>query len=568
MTNADSENRHDSEESKRFEELMRRWDIKLPTGFPPTARGFLGESHLQIPMCLEELLAKWCYERFATPFDAVEALRQGNNIGEASASLFWYCYSLLQGFSGEIRWLFREVAEHGVDKGQVLVDRIEVIMSQLNKMREKVFTVNDIKYPLTKQVKWGKPYVEVIVSAALIILRSREQKWHHDVRKLITDTYEVIGDIPIGESGHEVQIGITDLQMERVGDYEYILTGDIFYFLTMIACIVVWDSYANISSKQGKYKDALAAHIKALDYYLRTLIGEWCGEVVWAEDELSFLRLPYSESNLADAEMVKRIINTWEQAKESLRTDEDWQEAACLLDRLRELSSYVLYKCTEEDVSKVFELKDIDELEDYLHKEVIYCCCQAKVLKHLHHSTEWPQKKMRREILRRYFFSGELLRQFEKGTYNLLENAEADWYDKKFLSMAEHIRKALECEIIATLPFLRSKIEQADDECLPITRIKRAIRGDEAVRNQIDLLPIEKSSKTWLKKAVPGFIEKLLEVRHFYKENCPSGTTARDKIREMKNMAETVHREFFGINCEGVLPRLMKLKTAIRAREK
>jgi hypothetical protein len=103
---------------------------------------------------------------------------------------------------------------------------------------------------------------------------------------------------------------------------------------------------------------------------------------------------------------------------------------------------------------------------------------------------------------------------------------------------------------------------------LPITRIKRAIRDDEAVRDQIDSLPVEKFSKTWLKKGLPGFIEKVLKVRHFYKESHSSDTKAIVKSREMKDNAGTVHREFFGINCEGVFPRLMKLKRDIKAKEK
>jgi len=350
-----------------FEDMMRRWGIEPPTGFLPAR------------ICLEEFLTKWCYERFPTPIDAVEALRQGENIEEASASLFWYCYSYLQDFTGEVRWVLKE-DQYDTARAKELIKRIEAIGPQLDKIRESSFTLDDIKYPLKKTLEWGKPYIETIVSAALIILHSRGRKWHHDVQKLITAAYGLIGDIPIGESGYELEIGLTDLEMEAVGDDEYRLTGDVFYFLTMIACIVVWDSYANIASKQGKYRDALDAYIKELDFYFRTVVSELPGEMVWAEDESSFLRLPYSESTSADAKMFKKIIDTWEQAKKSLSSDEDWQNAAELLEKLHELPSYVLYKCTEEEISEVFGMKDIEKVDDYIRSELRYCRSQAEVL--------------------------------------------------------------------------------------------------------------------------------------------------------------------------------------------
>ena len=63
-------------------------------------------------------------------------------------------------------------------------------------------------------------------------------------------------------------------------------------------------------------------------------------------------------------------------------------------------------------------------------------------------------------------------------------------------------------------------------------------------------------------------LEDMVEVRNFFKKDHHLLGTSRDKSRKMQGKAETVHRRFLGIDCEGAFPRLMRIKKDIKAREK
>lgn len=71
-------NNEKPEELKKFEKMMHGWGFE--------SQEALGAE--KSPTTLNILLADWCGERFPNPLKAVEALRNGENLKEAAASLF------------------------------------------------------------------------------------------------------------------------------------------------------------------------------------------------------------------------------------------------------------------------------------------------------------------------------------------------------------------------------------------------------------------------------------------------------------------------------------------------
>ena len=75
---------NDRENSEEFYEMLARWGIKIPSDIKP--------------LSLDRLILDWCKTKFPRPQDAFLALRQGDNIEEAAAALFGYCYAEMEPF--------------------------------------------------------------------------------------------------------------------------------------------------------------------------------------------------------------------------------------------------------------------------------------------------------------------------------------------------------------------------------------------------------------------------------------------------------------------------------------
>lgn len=163
-----------------------------------------------------------------------------------------------------------------------------------------------------------------------------------------------------------------------------------------------------------------------------------------------------------------------------------------------------------------------------------------------------------KERLRRDFF-GDLWEETDEETQEILLDAEIEWIHSKPDKMAKEIRPLLELILPAIFPFLEHTIQQSDGRLI-LTRIKDELKTNRVIRASINGLRISARDKEWVKNELPEFLQKVIHTRNYFeKEQHLSGKKSREYL-EMTEIAKTIRNELLGIACEGVLPRLMKIK--------
>ncbi|MFC2004838.1 hypothetical protein ACFLUY_01295, partial [Chloroflexota bacterium] len=431
------------------------------------------------------------------------------------------------------------------------MNNIGTFKSQMAEILNK-FTLDNIKYPTERE-----SYVEVLVGAALIIVfLSQEKSRHRSAEELISRMYSIV-DISVGEQDCELEIGMAPLETRKIGDNEYRLSGNVSVFLAMLACVTIWDSYAGLAAKQKDCRASFITCVKTLDFCWGTLYDSLEG----IDDEavlydMSF-QLPYSGASSSDINYLNKIVELWKLVKASLRKTADWEEMGS---RLKTLNNIV----------KRYYGSEVSEIADYIGAEIAICEYAGKKQGLTVDDIVDAQKQMRERIIKKYFFPKGLHNQLDpKKTFSHLVQAEEAWWKGTYGTMAESMRKALEIEILATLPFLKFTSKRPPgDSRLRLRRIADAIINNENGANaSIDLLSNNsKPTKTWLKKKLPGFILNVVEIRNYFEKDAHLLEQSSAESREMKGRAEDVHKRFFGIDCEGMLPFLIRFKKDIRTR--
>ena len=210
----DSLKSNDQDNLKKFAEMMRRFDVEVPEDFgkPTVAKKDICEEFSDALTCYDTILTMWVKDCFEYPDDAIKALKRGEKLREASAALFYYCYSSLEESCGKLsgwftaalrEWCQLREGDRITNHSQACADvikkwyhRAEVIDSQLNHIRDNLF-VDDVKYP-KKELYAAKPSIEVLVRTALIILKLKsDDKSNEGTTALINDTYQTFREIGI-----------------------------------------------------------------------------------------------------------------------------------------------------------------------------------------------------------------------------------------------------------------------------------------------------------------------------------------------------------------------------------
>ena len=66
----------------------------------------------------------------------------------------------------------------------------------------------------------------------------------------------------------------------------------------------------------------------------------------------------------------------------------------------------------------------------------------------------------------------------------------------------------------------------------------------------------------WVKDKLPDFLWKVVDIRNYFEKDLDLPDGVPGKHVKMTEDAVSIHRELLGIGCEGVLPRLLKIKQA------
>jgi hypothetical protein len=166
------------------------------------------------------------------------------------------------------------------------------------------------------------------------------------------------------------------------------------------------------------------------------------------------------------------------------------------------------------------------------------------------------RERLKRDFLQTYW------EEIDSNTQEILLDAEMEWVHNRPGNMACDIRPMLERVLLSVFPFLKSTLTQRDNHMV-LTRIRDYLQTKPVVQALIDGLPIDSRDKAWAKDDLPKFLQKVLDTRNYFEKEQHLLDRKSRKYLEMMETAISIHRELLGIGCEGMLPRLMRIKRSI-----
>lgn len=168
---------------------------------------------------------------------------------------------------------------------------------------------------------------------------------------------------------------------------------------------------------------------------------------------------------------------------------------------------------------------------------------------------EWAETKerMKRDFLRGTW--SELTEESRK----ILVDAEIEWMHNRPDNMVKEIRPLLELVLPTVFLFLEPAIKQKSDGRLILTRMRDELLKNKWVQASIDGLKIDSHHKKWAKEELPHFLSDIIDARNYFEKEqyLPGKDSCK---RQYLDKAIGIHSKLLGIGCEGVLPRLLKIK--------
>jgi len=166
------------------------------------------------------------------------------------------------------------------------------------------------------------------------------------------------------------------------------------------------------------------------------------------------------------------------------------------------------------------------------------------------------KERLKRDFLRSFW------EEMDGKTQEILVDAEMQWVHNMPDNMVREIRPMLELTLPSVFPFLETTIVHRDSRLI-LTRMRDELLTNRVVRASIDGLRIDNRDKAWVKDELPKFLQKVIDTRNYFEKEQHLPSKKSGKNLEMTEKAVSIHRELFGIGCEGILPRLMKIKRTI-----
>jgi len=366
------------EKLDEFNELMTRWDIRIPEEVNPKDFG--------------TLILDWCKTKYQRPQDALQAMKEDRNIKEAAAVVFGYCYAEMQPFGFPL--------ESSRSDKLLLYFRDEFSNIQI------IYDKNVITHAVI-------PCVDVMLAAARAILLFSGQKIEYDLDFdiLLSGLYETIkhGGVP---------------EVKRFASGQFLndgqsISGDVVGFLSCLACGVVCECYAQLESNykrenERKYESALGAYVNEIKCLEKAGLEYTLFSALFAGEEYQE-NLEVDEGKFQDPFI--NAIKAWEHLKNDPNQLPNWDE---LRDDLIELSKF----------------SDSDEcgpdgIPDFVYFPSQISFCEAKLsLKEVYQilkkqDTQFHVQRFCNDYLE------ELWDYLEENTRQRLLNAETSWYTKK-----------------------------------------------------------------------------------------------------------------------------------------
>jgi len=294
--------------------------------------------------------------------------------------------------------------------------------------------------------------------------------------------------------------------------------------------------------------------------------GAWDICATTVEDKSSELPsfrpyLPHSGSQFS----IQEVADIFEQVKRHSKDIKNWEYMEMGCEAIQHLGYCGLYDF----------LDDIRDANGETYGAIEYWGRAATFAELQKHFTDLPINVLTRDMIKRKETEERLKRDFlcdlweemDEKTQDILVDAEMQWEYRRPDNMVKEIRPMLELVLPSVFPFLEPTIRQKGDRRLILTRMTYELLKNKIVRASIDGLKIDNHDKEWVKDELPKFLQKVIDTRNYFEKERHLPSRGSNKDVEMTEKAVSIHTELLGIGCEGVLPRLMKIKQAAHRRK-
>lgn len=257
---------------------------------------------------------------------------------------------------------------------------------------------------------------------------------------------------------------------------------------------------------------------------------------------------------------IQEVADIFEEVKRHEKRVKNWEYVKISCEAIQHLGYCGLYDCLLDGIRDA----NGDEFgaAEYWGRAITFAEGQMRL-------QSSPTATFTRDVMERAFVEETLKRDFFLETWEemtqeakeILIDAEIAWIHDRLGSMVRDIRPLLELVLLATLPFLKDTFEKKDSHLI-LTRMRDKLVSNAVVRSLIDALHIAPQYKMWAKDELPRFLHKTIEARNYFEKERYLPGKKSEKSAQMLEKAVSIHSELLGIGCEGVLPRLIKIKQA------
>lgn len=330
-----------------------------------------------------------------------------------------------------------------------------------------------------------------------------------------------------------------------------LLSEDLLGFSAKLLGSITRIELSLIRADQRSYEEALYEISEGAWGICATTVGDDSGQLP------SFAPyLPHSGHEFD----IQEAINIFEEIRNHARDIKDWEQISNCCEILRYLGFFGLY---DPDVwVRPFIAEGLGAAE-YWGRAATFAEGQMRlVTSPLPVVTKDMMEYMEtKERLKRDFF-GNTWDELTAEAQKILVGAEVEWMHNRIGNMVREIRPMLELALPSIFPFLEPTTAQRDSRLI-LTRMRDELLTNRVVLASIDGLKIDNRDKAWVKDELPKLLQKVIHTRNYFEKEQHLPGKKSGKNLEMTEKAVSIHGELLGIGCEGMLPRLMKIKRAI-----
>lgn len=334
---------------------------------------------------------------------------------------------------------------------------------------------------------------------------------------------------------------------------------DLFGFSTILLSGIIRIELASICVSKMRYEDALS-HISEGAWDICATTIEQTTEYSAETKRVDFHNngfLPYLP-HLGHEFDIQEAADIFEEIKRHPKDIGDWGNVKLYCDVLKYLGYCELYDGLLDGITDSSGEEFV--AGEYWGKAITFAEERMQIISSPFHilTKETQERAETEDRLKRDFLS-ENWRELPTESFQILVDAEIAWIHGRLNDMMKEIRPFLEIVLPFVFVFLQPTTPERGDPRLPLTIMRNDIRGNRIIQASIRGMKIQEHDKQWVIHYLPTFLSEVIDLRNYFEKERHQQKLP-EKERKMRDKAISVRRTLLGIGCEGVLPRLMRIK--------